>query len=96
MEDTYCVCPHILRRLLNPKREVVAMADIDGRSSLIVPVTEEAVQVKGAGTQRRGRGTHHHAHREGPSKAPLPRDLAKNSRRAGRMRYLHCNLLSPL
>jgi hypothetical protein len=96
MDDTYRVCPHILRRLLNPEREVVAMADMDGPPALIVPVTGEAVQVKGAGTQRWGRGTHHHAHREGPSKVSLPRDLAKNSRRAGGMRYLHCNLLSPL
>jgi hypothetical protein len=50
MDDTYRVCPHILRRLLNPEREVVAMADMDGRPALIVPITEEAVEVKGAGT----------------------------------------------
>jgi hypothetical protein len=50
MDDTYRVCPHILRRLLNPEREVVAMANMDGRPALIVPITEEAVEVKGAGT----------------------------------------------
>lgn len=44
MDDTYTVGPHVLRKDIGDGEEQVAVANVDGISVLVVPVSEESAR----------------------------------------------------